>query len=1244
MAGIITNVDSDIQKLSVLKKKIDDVKKALKGIDVKVDIDIAKDLEAQLKSLTGQYDTLASKIAETEKKIAISTKNINDTTEKIIKAQEAMVKASKAESDTGGGQSANVSNVQIATVQAQAAAYEDLREEIDKVLGSRAENIKRLVDEEAHIKRINAEIAQLSSKQAKVGLSKGETQRLKDLRNNLIESKVAVSQLNQSLRNEAKISQSAADSMTRLSQELGRMRMAYREMTEEGKSSPFGQTLKASIDEADKRIKELDASIGNHQRNVGNYANSWNGLSFSIQQLAREMPALAYGPTVFFSAISNNLPMLADEIKRARAEYDAMVKSGQKGVPVWKQVVKSIVSWQTLLVAGITILTMHGDKIIEWIGKLFQGANAALSAEKALKKLNKELDYKDLGSDIANFQRLVNLYRDLGDNANEKQQFLKDYKEEIEKTGVAVSNINDADKLFIQYSDKFIKAMALRAQATAAMKLASEQYEEQLRLQFKNEKKIQELELRKKEVEASDKDKYFQSHYGETVELSKTEYLQTIQEEIDKLNGNAASKAGETYLTIMENINKEAEALWKEMGLTSTNQAQEQAKAEADAKRLMEQRQAALKKAEDIVLAQMIANQDSELSLMSDGADKKIKQIELEYDRQIEAIEKKEAEVAAAQAGKLTGEQQAVFAAAKNLEKQKRDIGIAAVMNEETESLQKLYKDYQSLIDKYIETERKFNQDRAKLVASGASKETIAELDYQQKESLDSISLELAKRQETFKAWMDTITEMSLEELRRALVLAKQELDLLEKQNPNSKKAVEARGNVAYLDQQLQSAQGRRNSSTSLNKTNDDWKELYRTLREVESQFKEIGNAIGGTVGEVISSAGEIATLGLTMIENIGTISEMTTEGIDKTALKASQSIQMVERASVILAIIGAAVKVIAKIVNLANEIHDKKHEQRIEKMQNQVEALERSYKKLGDEIEKAFSKSASRLIEQQNRLLEQQKKLINQQILEEHAKKKSDDDKIASYKEKLDEINDTIAENKGKAEDAIYGESIQQAIENFAEAYADALGKNEDSWVSLKDTAKEMMQKMVKQTIKDAIATSGAIEKLRAQLKEFYLDDVLSLAEQEYIYMMANEIQRELDRQFAWAEGLFKDGEDKTTTEQKATYGGFETMSEETGTELNGRFTALQMAGEEIKREAIAQTVTLSEIKGSIKDYLESNGGTEIKTSIDNILTFVSQSYMELQQINENTAANVKELKSVSSYIKKWDNKIMSL
>lgn len=1250
MAGIITNVDSDISKLRSLKKEIEQVKKALKGIDIKVDVDIAKDLEAQLKSLTGQYDELSKKVAEIDGKIKLSTKNINESTEKIIKAQESILKASQVEGQSSNTQTATVTNVQTAAVRAQAAAYSDLKEEIDKVLGSRAENIKRLVDEEGNIRRLKAEIADLTSKQAKVGLSEKETKRLRNLNNDLLEAKTAVSQLNQVLRNDAKLGQSAADSMTRLGQELSRMRMAYRELTDEEKDSPFGRVLKASIEEADAKIKELDASIGNHQRNVGNYASSWNGLSFSIQQLARELPSLAYGPTVFFSAISNNLPMLTDEIKRAREEYQRMVAAGQKGTPVWKQVAKSVISWQTLLIAGITILTMHGDKIIEWVGKLFKGSDAALSAGEAMKKLNKAMEFKDLGTDLANFQRLVNIYRDLGDNAEAKKQFIEDYKDELEKTGIAVNNVQDADNLLITNTDRFIDAMTLRAKATAAMKLASEQFEAQLKEQFKNEKRLTALQTRKTMLEGLGDDyvetrtsgKYIGDQYVvEEQTMTKAQLIKEVQDEINKLNGSAQEAAGQTYLNIMKELNQQAQELYKEIGLVTTDEQAAKDKAAKDAAEALKAKQEAEKNVNNIILNQQKANQDAEIKLMAEGSAKKIAELNLEYDRLIATIIENEKKVRAAQGGALTPEQEAVFTTAKSNAKQTRDMGIAAVRAEENERIGKLLKEYQSLTDKYLETDRKFAKDRADLIKAGASQATIAELDYKRDESLTAITVDLAEREATFKEWMDSITAMSLEELRKAIVLAEQELDLLLKANPNNKKALEAKGRLEIQKRELAKKENK-----SVQGPDDDaekgWQELSQTLREVAKEFEEIGEAIGGTAGEVVSTVGTVGASVLTMVDNIATFSQMSQEGIDKTASKTVQAIQMVERASLILTMIGAALKIITKIVNLATQMHDKKHEQKIVRLQKKVDALEKSYEKLGDAVEEAYSKSAAKMYEQLNKNLEQQRVLIQQQMQEEQEKKKTDEKKLKDYQERLDEINKQLEDNNKAAEEAIFGESVQSAIENFADAYADALAKGNEGWKSIRNTAKEMMQKMVMETIKETIKTSGAIDKIRDKLREFYQDNILSLTEQEYIYKMAGNIQKELDRQFGWADSLFKD--DNATTEQKATYGGFETMTEDTGTELNGRFTALQMAGEEIKREAINQTITLNEIKGSLDAYMAANGGPGVQTSLDNILTFVSQSYMELQQINQNTAENVTELKKVVRQINKWDSKIMSL
>lgn len=433
MAGIFANVDSDIQKLQKLKQEIENVKKSLKSINVKVDIDIAQGLEAQLKSLTTQYDALAAKVGETEARITTSANKIIDASNKIIRAQEKMSQAEKvnnvSSSSTSSFSSDNAS--ETASIQAQAKAYEELKAEIGDVFGTRGQNIKRLIEEQNAIRLLNAEIKKITKSQGESSsLSSAQQRRLEQLNNSLLTHKTALAEVRQSLSANAKLDNAVATSMDALSQSLGRMRAAYRALTESERTSPFGKELLVSIQQADAKIKELDATIGNHQRNVGNYASGWNGLSMSIQQIGRELPSLASGWRTFFLAISNNLPILADEIKRARIQFEALRKSGQAATPVWKQVVSSIVSWQTALTVGITLLTLYGDKLVKWISGLGK-------AEKAIKNLYTAQRYlynvtstgiEQSSKEITKLNSLYKIATDVTKSTKERNNAVKELK------------------------------------------------------------------------------------------------------------------------------------------------------------------------------------------------------------------------------------------------------------------------------------------------------------------------------------------------------------------------------------------------------------------------------------------------------------------------------------------------------------------------------------------------------------------------------------------------------------------------------------------------------------------------------------------------------------------------------------------------------------------------------------------------------------------------------------------------
>jgi len=204
----------------------------------------------------------------------------------------------------------------------------------------------------------------------------------------------------------------------------------------------------------------------------------------SIQQIGRELPSLAMGPQMFFLAISNNLPILSDQLQIARQRFKDLTAAGEQATPVWEQVLSSLFSGQTAMAIGVTILTTYGKDIVEWVGKLFSAKNATLSMSEAQQKLNAEMDNeKSVGKTIANLRLLQTEWNDLGNNLNAKTQFIKNNKREFDDLGVSVTNVKEAENLLISNSEAFVASCAAKARAIAATKLASEEYEKQLKLQ-----------------------------------------------------------------------------------------------------------------------------------------------------------------------------------------------------------------------------------------------------------------------------------------------------------------------------------------------------------------------------------------------------------------------------------------------------------------------------------------------------------------------------------------------------------------------------------------------------------------------------------------------------------------------------------------------------------------------------------------------------------------------------------------
>lgn len=1320
MAGIFSDVSTDIQKLRQLKAEIENVKKSLKGIDVNVNVDIAKGMEAQLQSLMKQYDTLVKKVSEAEGKIIISTKRINDASEKIIKAQEQLSKAAGMNTQPSNGNAdVSLNNMGTTSVRAQAKAYNELAEEIDSVMGTRSQNIKRMIDEQNAIRLINEEIKRLTKLQiGNSTLTSTQQKRLEQLNNSLLTHKAALSEVRQTLMNNVRLDNAATTSMNGLSQSLSRMRIAYRELTEEERNSPFGKELLASIQQADAKIKELDATIGNHQRNVGNYAKGYNGLNMSVQQIVRELPSAAMGLNTFFLAISNNLPILTDEIKRAKTANEELKTSGQSTIPIWKQLVTSFFSWQSAMMIGITLLTVYGKDISNWVAEMFKSKDALKDVRKAQEEFNAYIsklneDWRNsvattAGENIAAYQRLVREYNALGDNMNAKKKFITDNQDAFHELGFSVNGVTDAENLFVRNTDAVVNALVARAKAAAYEQEITDATQRYIKQTEYNNSTVsgggyyktihagqnwtstgivpEELRNLKKGVDYTTISSQTVVSFTLTAAGAARINAQRSREAANRLKRNneeAKRQLDSVVSRATEGIRQQTDAeqtVYNSLGIksyapqsSSTNDKKKTISEISLIENLLNlQRKQATERAKEAVDMENQVEQ-SRIDAMADGGDKILAQRELNNKKELQAIDKAKEEYIQKeiQRQKEIFEATEELKAKKNPNYKKKSFDSSSVtvdtssfdmlkeytfnkqlreelnaqkeaMNAQKEAMNAYLAEYgtymqkrQAIIEQYQDKINKASTEGEKLTLGKQRDKILSDLDEQANKTTSAISQLFGDMKDKTLKDLEAINsagQKALEFLKsgqwdeqkgKEFGITKENFEIWSNDPEKIKAITDALLNNKKVAEELRPTYDKiADGLKRIFNSGNDTKKLDEALNDLRNGLSEILQ-VGSFLSDTFSSLGE--SFGANAFSGIA-------EGINVAMDSLNSVMQGAEVGSVFGSVgsaVGAAVGFVSSISSTFAKIHDKKNEKQIQKLQKQIDVLTESYDKLGESVEEAYSKDASGLIDQQNEMLEQQKVLIEQQIKEEKDKKDTDKKRIEEWENQIDEINDAIKDNKEKAVDAIFGEDLKTAIENFSSAYADAWSNGEEKAESAKETVKNMMRQMVTESIKSAIQASGSMEKIRQKLQEFYADNVLSGWEQDYIYNMAEEIQKDLDKQFGWADDLF---EEDSSKQQSASSKGFETMSQDTANELNGRFTALYESNLRIETAEQQQTVAITELKGNISALTAQAVG--IYNIADETRTILANSYLELQQIRENTGEIVKPIKQIQADI----------
>lgn len=341
------------------------------------------------------------------------------------------------------------------------------------------------------IDNANAKLKEFKKEGDAEGIAK-QTQLIKALRG---EMNQYTREIQANVREEVK----AEGSINQLNAKISKLTAQYNSLSGEVRKSSVGEALAKEIAEVQTEVNKANEAVLNFRNNVGNYASAakgFSGLNISIQQVARELPSLTMSLSQFFLAISNNLPMLGDELTRAKEANKALKAEGKATIPVFKQVVSAIFSWQTALVVGITLLTAYGKEIGNWVKGLFSAKEASISMAEAQQKVDEELKESGygIGEQIAKLKTLQSQWNALGDDLSARKKFITENKDAFDELGVKVTDVNDAENLLVRNTDAFIEALKARAQAAAGQKLAAEAYEKALIEEQKLKDKLNELD------------------------------------------------------------------------------------------------------------------------------------------------------------------------------------------------------------------------------------------------------------------------------------------------------------------------------------------------------------------------------------------------------------------------------------------------------------------------------------------------------------------------------------------------------------------------------------------------------------------------------------------------------------------------------------------------------------------------------------------------------------------------------
>ena len=586
-----------------------------------------------------------------------------------------------------------------------------------------------------------------------------------------------------------------------------------------------------------KLLQEESESVQVTPADMPNAQRQFNGLHNSIQQMAREMPSLAMGPQMFFLAISNNLPIFTDELARARKEYDELQKSGKKGTPVWKQVLSSLFSWQTAMTTGIMLLVMYGDEIWDWTKNLFSAKKGVDEFNVSVKEMT-EIEKDGRAQMVRTRFELKSVIDEIKNFTGSKEQEKAKVEELNRKYGESFGYYKTLSEWYdtlIQKSEDYVQVLLHQANVQNLVKKAAEADEE-----------VNKIKAQKPE-EAESAMGFFGKWGQYIIQSSMAESGQFYdaqaaikkhdQEAYDILLKNAENKRDGYLKKAEEEVKKAAEAAKKGNIGGHIDPKQSGKNPEAEAK----QRLATERRLAQDLAALQAENRKEEIDRMQAGTEKKLAQIEYDYNARKEEInrqeaawkrENKEAGISTGGNG-LTPEQTDALVAARDSNDKNRSTAITATFEEEKEKEGQAMRDYLSEYGNYEEKKLAITEEYEKRIAAATTEGERKTLQEELKKKMADFDMEELKEGLDWEAVFGDLDKVSTESLQSLRIRLKEYIDTQKELQPDSlKDLVRA---IDSIDKKL----NERNPFTALRTSMSQVKSATISVKEAQDAYNK---------------------------------------------------------------------------------------------------------------------------------------------------------------------------------------------------------------------------------------------------------------------------------------------------------------------------------------------------------------------------------------------------------------------